>query len=70
MRRSASRVFRPVVGMGSPTISPATRRTLDAYARSAAIDAAKEDWEREQYPLLALGALRALVAASPDYQTS
>ena len=55
---------------GSPTVSPATRRTLNAYAKAAAVDAATADWERSQYPLLALGALRALVAASPDYQTS
>jgi Protein of unknown function (DUF1800) len=55
---------------GSPTISQTTRRALLDYAKAAAVDATKEDWEREQYPWLALGALRALVAASPDYQTS
>jgi hypothetical protein len=54
---------------GEPTVSPATRHALIAYAKSAAVDAAKAPWEREQYPALALSALRALVVASPDYQT-
>jgi len=35
----------------------------------AAIDSATADWEREQYPVLAVNALRALVVASPDYHT-
>lgn len=55
---------------GNPTISPATRGALNSYAKAAAVTAASADWELEQYPLLALGALRALVPASPDYQTS
>ncbi len=55
---------------GDPTLGPETIRALNSYAKSAAIDAADADWEREQYPLLAEGALRALVTASPDYQTS
>jgi uncharacterized protein (DUF1800 family) len=54
---------------GSPTVSAATRRALVSYARSAAIDAPKASWQREQYATLALSALRALVPASPDYQT-
>jgi len=54
---------------GHPTISPPTQRALHAYARSAAIDAATADWERQQFPVLTLNALRALVAASPDYHT-
>ncbi len=54
---------------GGPTVSPATRRALESYARSAAVEAATEPWEREQYPLLALNALRALVVVAPDYQT-
>jgi uncharacterized protein (DUF1800 family) len=54
---------------GEPTVSPATRQALISYAKSAAVDAAKAPWEREQYPALALSALRALVVASPDYQT-
>jgi uncharacterized protein (DUF1800 family) len=54
---------------GGPTVSSATRRALLSYATSAAVNAATEPWEREQYPALALSALRALVVASPDYQT-
>ena len=54
---------------GNPTVSAATRRALSAYAQSAAIDSATATWERESYPVLALNALRALVVASPDYQT-
>ncbi|MGD0196446.1 MAG: DUF1800 domain-containing protein [Solirubrobacteraceae bacterium] len=54
---------------GTPTISPPTKRALRAYAQAAAIDAATESWERDQYPALAENALRALVVASPDYQT-
>ena len=55
---------------GDPAIGRATRAALVAYAKSAAVDAASAQWEREQYPLLAQSALRALVVASPDYQTS
>jgi uncharacterized protein (DUF1800 family) len=55
---------------GDPTVSPATRRALASYARAAAVDAASASWEREQYPVLAVNALRALVVATPDYQTS
>ena len=54
---------------GKPTVSPATFKALSSYARSAAIDAATASWEREQYPVLAVNALRALVVASPDYHT-
>jgi uncharacterized protein (DUF1800 family) len=54
---------------GNPTVSPATRQALVSYARAAGVDAATASWEREQYPALALGGLRALVAATPDYQT-
>jgi uncharacterized protein (DUF1800 family) len=52
---------------GHPTLSPATIEALRAYAKAAAVDAATASWEREQYPALALNALRALVVASPDY---
>jgi uncharacterized protein (DUF1800 family) len=55
---------------GSPSVSAATRGALTAYAKSAAVDAATATREREAYPTLALNALRSLVAASPDYQTS
>jgi hypothetical protein len=54
---------------GGPTVSRATHAALVSYAKAAAVDAATESWEREQYPALALNALRALVVASPDYQT-
>ncbi len=54
---------------GGPTISAATAGALASYARSAAIDAATASWERQQYPVLAVNALRALVVASPEYQT-
>jgi hypothetical protein len=54
---------------GAPSVGAATRRALVSYAKAAAVDAASESWEREQYPTLALNALRALVVASPDYQT-
>lgn len=52
---------------GHPTLSPATVDALRAYAKAAAVDAASASWERQQYPALALNALRALVVASPDY---
>ena len=54
---------------GSPTLSRQTLATLRSYARAAGTDAAKESWEHEQFPLLALGGLRALVPATPDYLT-
>jgi uncharacterized protein (DUF1800 family) len=54
---------------GAPTISGPTRAALSDYARAAAIDAASASWERDQYPVLALNALRALVVVTPDYQT-
>jgi len=51
---------------GEPTLSRETIAALRAYAHSA-IGAATASWERDQYPALALNALRALVVASPDY---
>ena len=54
---------------GEPTVSARTRQALISYAKSAGIDAATASWERAQYPVLASNALRALVVASPDYQT-
>jgi uncharacterized protein (DUF1800 family) len=54
---------------GEPTVSQATHGALLSYAKSAAVDAATATWEREQFPVLALNALRALVVATPDYQT-
>lgn len=54
---------------GAPQISASTLRALRGYAEAAAIGAATADWERQQYPALAENALRALIVASPDYQT-
>jgi uncharacterized protein (DUF1800 family) len=54
---------------GKPTISAPGRQTLTAYAQAAAVDSATATWEREEYPVLTLNALRALVVATPDYQT-
>ncbi|MGD0980586.1 MAG: DUF1800 domain-containing protein [Solirubrobacteraceae bacterium] len=54
---------------GKPTISTPGRQALTAYAQAAAVDSATATWEREQYPVLTLNALRALVVVTPDYQT-
>jgi hypothetical protein len=54
---------------GSPSMSRPTLDALYGYAQAAAIGAATADWERQQYPPLAENALRALIVASPDYQT-
>jgi hypothetical protein len=54
---------------GRPALSAPTRQALVSYAKAAAIDAATAQWEREQFPALALNALRAMVVASPDYHT-
>ena len=51
---------------GGPILSAATQDALRSYAREA-IDSAKADWERQQYPALIVNGLRALVVASPDY---
>ena len=55
---------------GKPTLSSATVQALRSYAQSAGIDSATASWERDQFPVLALNALRALVVASPDYQAA
>jgi uncharacterized protein (DUF1800 family) len=52
---------------GSPALSDPTKEALRSYAR-AALATATASWEREQYPALIVNALRALVAAAPDYQ--
>ena len=53
---------------GTP-LSPATRRSLEKYARTA-LATADEEWKREAYPPLIENALRMLIAVSPDYLTS
>ena len=54
--------------LGSPTIRPATRSALEAFARQA-LDA-DADWKRDAYPPLVLNAVRQLLAVSPDLQVS
>src|SRR4051812_23469258 len=46
---------------GSPALSPPVRAGLERYAADT-LAAADEDWKRAQYPVLALNALRMLVA--------
>ena len=53
---------------GNPTIAPASRQALQAFAATALSDA-DQNWERAEYPVLIVNALRMLVAISPDYQT-
>lgn len=62
-------VRKAVAFWGEPTLSKATHDALVSYAKAAAVDSASATWERQQYPTLALNALRALVVATPDYQT-
>jgi uncharacterized protein (DUF1800 family) len=54
---------------GSPAISPTVRAGLEKYAADT-LAAATERWEKTVHPVLALNALRMLVATSPDYLTS
>jgi uncharacterized protein (DUF1800 family) len=52
---------------GSPTLGKPTLDALHDYAR-AALATATATWEDQQYPALAVNALRALVTVAPDYQ--
>jgi hypothetical protein len=54
---------------GDPPLSRSTRTALERYAATALGDA-DAAWELEQYRVLALNALRMLLAVSPDYLTS
>ena len=54
---------------GSPSISPATRAALLAFAQRSLSDAVDE-WQKDTYPLMTENALRQLVAVSPDLQTA
>jgi hypothetical protein len=54
---------------GSPWISGTVRNGLEKYAADT-LAAAEERWEKTVFPVLALNALRMLVATSPDYLTS
>ena len=53
----------PQCGFSAQTVA-----ALRSYAQSAGFDAVSAEWELDQYPVIALNALRALVVASPDYQ--
>jgi uncharacterized protein (DUF1800 family) len=54
---------------GSPTLRPATKKALLAFARRAMRDADSK-WKQTSYRFLVANALRQLVAVSPDLQTS
>jgi uncharacterized protein (DUF1800 family) len=54
---------------GSPAISSTVRTGLEKYAADT-LATATERWEKTVTPVLALNALRMLVATSPDYLTS
>jgi hypothetical protein len=54
---------------GTPTIAPASRQALANFAATALADA-DQAWERAEYPVLIINALRLLIAVSPDFVTS
>ena len=54
---------------GHPVISAPVRAGLERYAAQT-LGEAKEDWQRNVFPVLTANALRMLVATSPDYLTS
>jgi hypothetical protein len=66
---AAQLVDRAVAFWGSPTLSGPVRGGLERYAADT-LAAADEPWKKTTYPVLALNALRMLVATSPDYLTS
>lgn len=55
--------------LGSPALSGPVRAGLEQYAAET-LAAADQSWKKKTYPVLALNALRMLVATSPDYLTS
>jgi hypothetical protein len=65
----AALVTRALAFWGDPPISATTRTGLERYA-AGALGAAHAAWEREQYPVLVLNALRMLIAVCPDELTS
>ena len=65
----AELVRRAVAFWGSPALSGPVREGLERYAADTLATATKP-WMRASYPVLALNALRMLVATSPDYLTS
>ena len=54
---------------GDPPLSATTRSGLERYA-AGALAAAHAGWEREQFPVLVVNALRMLIAVTPDELTS
>jgi hypothetical protein len=63
-------LVRQAVGFwANPAVSETVRAALERYAADVLATATKS-WMKTQYPVLALNALRMLVAASPDYLTS
>jgi uncharacterized protein (DUF1800 family) len=65
----AELVTRAAAFLGSPALSGPVRAGLERYAAET-LATADEPWKRETYPVLALNALRMLVATSPDYLTA
>jgi hypothetical protein len=53
-----------------PPLTAGTHAALLHFAQVALADAGKEQWKRQQYPVLVENALRQLIAVSPDLQTS
>ena len=65
----AELVRRAAAFWGSPALSGPVRAGLERYAADT-LATADEPWKQASYPVLALNALRMLVATSPDYLTS
>jgi uncharacterized protein (DUF1800 family) len=65
----AELVRRAVAFWGSPQLSGTVRSGLERYAADT-LATADKPWKQTSYPVLALNALRMLVATSPDYLTS
>lgn len=62
-------VRQAVAFWGDPTLSGPVRAGLERYAADT-LATADEPWKKKTYPVLAVNALRMLVATSPDYLTS
>jgi uncharacterized protein (DUF1800 family) len=65
----AALVARALRFWGDPPLSATTRAGLERYA-AGALAAAHAGWEREQFPVLVVNALRMLIAVTPDELTS
>jgi hypothetical protein len=65
----AELVRQAVAFWANPAISDTARGALERYAADV-LATATRNWMKTQYPVLALNALRMLVAISPDYLTS